>query len=474
MVARLRWPTLLVPVATFLSLFFGSPVLRSAAAQDAPPPGPLGYSDACERLRDAHESLKAADLLVRQRREEREAAKSYYWPTVKFGATAVQLNAPIELSVPVAGLFQSLPIQIPASMLPGPLGLEIQAERFVEANLSARMLLYTGGKAQAANRAAEIRITEAEQAARREAQSLATELVRRYYGVQVRERQRVVRQDALGLLDRLQEDARRLEQEGLIARTERLSAEVAHAEGERQLRAAESDADIAAVALASLLSQPTAGPVTSPLFIVRNVEPVEAFTRAVPAVHPAVAQVQSLEGLAEQAKKAQLGTFKPDVFLYANQIVGEAHLTELVPRGVYGVGVSWTLFDGPERRRKLAAAQLQVERAQAVRARAVRDLSTLVEVKYREMVKARDQYDTLGRALDLAQENIRVRTLAFREGLATTLEVVDAQVQLSRTRIERAAAAYQFDVALAELLEASGQSERFDEYRARGEEVREP
>ena len=145
-----------------------------------------------------------------------------------------------------------------------------------------------------------------------------------------------------------------------------------------------------------------------------------------------------------------------------------------MPRGVYGVGVSWTIFDGPERHRKLAAAQLQVQRAHELRARAVRDLSTLVEVKYREMTKARDQFDTLDRALELARENLRVRTLAFREGLATTLEVVDAQVQLSKTRTERVAAAYQFDVALAELLEAGGQSERFDEYRRRGEEVREP
>jgi outer membrane protein TolC len=90
------------------------------------------------------------------------------------------------------------------------------------------------------------------------------------------------------------------------------------------------------------------------------------------------------------------------------------------------------------------------------------------------MLKARDQFDTLARSIALAQENIRVRTLAFREGLATTLEVVDAEVQLSRARIERAAAAYQFDVALAEMLEASGQADRFDEYRQRGEEVREP
>ena len=474
MIARRTRPVPPPTITAFLLVALSLLAPERSAAQAAAPAVPLDYVEASGHLRDAHESLKAADLLVRQRREEREAAKGIYWPKVTFGATAVQLDAPIEMSVPVGGLFKALPIPIPPSAIPGPLGLELQAIRFAEANVSARLLLYTGGKAGAANRAAEDRITEAEMAARREAAALGTELARRYFGLQVRERQRAVRQEALGLLDRLQGDARKLEQEGLIAKTERLAAEVAHAEGERQLRAAESDIAIARVGLASLLSQPDTGPLTSPLFVVRDVEPVERFTATVETAHPAVAQVRALEAQAEQGVRAQRGAFKPDVFLFANQVVAQADLSDLVPRGIYGVGASWTIFDGPERHKKLAAAELQVQRAQALRARAVRDLAALVEVKYREMLKARDQFDTLGRSIELAEENIRVRTLAFREGLATTLEVVDAQVQLSKARIERAAAAYQFDVALAEMLEASGQAERFDEYRRRGEEVREP
>lgn len=66
-----------------------------------------------------------------------------------------------------------------------------------------------------------------------------------------------------------------------------------------------------------------------------------------------------------------------------------------------------------------------------------------------------------------------MRDVAFREGVGTMLELVSAQLQLSKVRIDRAQAAYQSVVALAELLEASGQAERFDEFR-RGAEVREP
>jgi hypothetical protein len=37
--------------------------------------------------------------------------------------------------------------------------------------------------------------------------------------------------------------------------------------------------------------------------------------------------------------------------------------------------------------------------------------------------------------------------------------------------VERAQAAYQFDVALAQLLEVSGQLQRFDDYRQRADKV---
>jgi hypothetical protein len=44
---------------------------------------------------------------------------------------------------------------------------------------------------------------------------------------------------------------------------------------------------------------------------------------------------------------------------------------------------------------------------------------------------------------------------------------VDAQLTLSGVHVKRLVAAFDFDIALAELLEASGQSEKFEDYRSR-------
>ena len=64
-----------------------------------------------------------------------------------------------------------------------------------------------------------------------------------------------------------------------------------------------------------------------------------------------------------------------------------------------------------------------------------------------------------------AREYVRVMEIAFKSGVATSINVVDAQLALSRVKIEKLNAAYRFDVALAELLEASGSSNQFEIYR---------
>jgi len=432
-------------------------------------PPPLSYADAARQLRDTHDGLRAADQLIRQRESERASTRDLRWPTVTFGATAVQMTEPVVQSMSLAPLGAIL--GLPASVHLPDLDLELQPSRFAMANVSARYLLYTGGKVAAAGRAADARIDEARAAADREASTLLTDLARKYYGLQVRQMARTVRVDAVGVLDRLRHDAQQLEAEGLIARAERLSADVAHADGERELRAATSDVGLAETALASLLSSDAVGPASSPLFVVRDIDSLDAFKAVTRDRHPALAQLRATERLAREGLAVEQAKHKPDVFLFGNQVLGEYHLSDLVPYGQYGVGAVWTLFEGPDRKRRAAAASQQVARVQALDARAQRDLATLVELKYREIEKARDQYDTLAGLEALADEHVRMRTMAFREGVGTMLEVVSAQLQLSKVRIDRAQAAYQSIVALAELLEASGQSDRFDEFRRRGAEV---
>ncbi len=61
------------------------------------------------------------------------------------------------------------------------------------------------------------------------------------------------------------------------------------------------------------------------------------------------------------------------------------------------------------------------------------------------------------KAVDDAQENVRVTDLLRKEGLATTTDVLDAQTYLFQTKASYYQALYDYQIAHYQLVKASGQ-----------------
>jgi outer membrane protein TolC len=431
----------------------------------------LTFAEALARMRASHESLQAVDKERAQREEERKAARSLYWPKVDASARYTRIDAPIEIDLnPIRDVVLTLHPQVPPSRIPSFVE-SVQDESFWRADVRATWPIYTGGKVTAANRAAEARVSDVEQQRRLTEEALSTDLVRRYFGLRLALSARDVRADVVKGLDQHLHDASRLEEEGLISRAEKLHAAVAQADADRQFKRAQQDVDIARAGLANILSLADAVDPASPLMIGAAVEPLERFQELALQLHPAFGRFAAQHKLAEQALKAERGRWLPDVYLFGMRELHEADLTILDPKWAVGVGANLALFDGFDRSHQMAAAKIQQQRVTDLEQRAKRDITTLVDKRYRELAKAREQFDALQTALELGQENLRVRSRAFDEGLATSLDVVDARLSLSRVELDRLAAAYDFDVALADLLEASGQSDRFEQLLATGKPV---
>ena len=85
---------------------------------------------------------------------------------------------------------------------------------------------------------------------------------------------------------------------------------------------------------------------------------------------------------------------------------------------------------------------------------AERDIPTLIEKNWRALENARIQYLSTASSVELARENIRLQTVAFQQGQVTSLEVVDARLNLAKVETQRAQTAYHYVMGLAQLLEA--------------------
>jgi len=182
--------------------------------------------------------------------------------------------------------------------------------------------------------------------------------------------------------------------------------------------------------------------------------------------HPGLARLDAQRGRAAEAVRAEKAAWLPTVAAFGMRELHTDDLTIVSPTWAVGVAATFTLFDGMERGHRVAAARSRQARVGLLEARARRDITTLVEQKYRTMTKAREEFASLDRTRELAAEMLRVRQRAFEEGMATSLEVVDAQLALQGVQLQRLAAAYAFDVALAELLEAAGDADQFEAHRS--------
>ena len=430
-------------------------------------PKDLTFPEAARRMRGAHGAIRAADAEVRAREDDVKAARGYRFPRVDLTASYLVLDRPIEIDL--GGINDVLHLINPALHLANPILVNQQT---FQLTLGASWALLAGGKVSAANDAAAARLEDARALRRLAEEGLLSELVKRYFGLRLALAARDVRAEVRRGVETHAGHARKMEAEGILSKAERLHAEVALSEADRQLKGAEQDVALARAALGSLLvaPDPAALRLSTPLFVVGDVSPLASFTEAAMARNPNLGRVAAQGKLASAGLSAAKGEWLPGVTVFGMREMYTPDLTFIFPRWVVGAAATFPVFDGMAREHRIASAKAQSDRVAEIDAQARRDVALLVEKSWRELEKAREQFDALAPAVVLAEESRRVRRRAFEEGLGTSLEVVDAELSVSRVKVERLKAALEADVARASLLEASGQADRFEAMRASARE----
>ena len=121
-----------------------------------------------------------------------------------------------------------------------------------------------------------------------------------------------------------------------------------------------------------------------------------------------------------------------------------------------GVQLTWSVFDGGRARAEHAAAQAH---AQAVAER-IRDFDALVAIDVRQRLldleSGRAALEAAGEGVTAAAEARRVVDERFRAGVATSTDVLDAQVALLEAELERTRLAAALRVGEARLLRVVG------------------
>ena len=447
-------------------LTFAALVLLAASvvqAQDEPAAVALTFEQAQQRLEQVSDALAAADANLRGKQDLSDASHRMRLPEVSLEARYMEFQK--TLALPLGSL---APVA-EAYGIDSPLRFGERDWR-LRPVVTAVLPLYTGGQIPAAQGAAAAAVREADAERTQQSQQLVSELVEAYFGLRLAEQAVAVRGEVRDGLERHLAHTGLLEREGFATRAQRLQATVARDASEREYRKAVNDRDAVAEALALMVR--SGGPVepATPLFVSSApVGALEEFTRAALDRHPQLAQLRALDAQAGEGVRAQQAALKPQVFLFGQYDLHRQDALLTDSDWAFGVGLKYTFLSGSDRPRRISAARAQQDQAQAALREAQNRIAIGVAQAWNALETARQQYLLLDSSIEHAHENLRLQELSFREGQSTSLDVIDARLGLGGALVERAQAAYEYDLALARLLELSGQSARFGDYVRRAD-----
>lgn len=438
----------------------------------------LSFDEALSMALGDNPSMQAAEHEEQAAKRERQAAIGLHFPVISVGGAYAYLGSDIALDVDLNGLKpgvqgtlgQLLPaldpqLQQAVGGLLGPLmgqnwnfGYTLQEQQLGFVGGSVTLPVFMGGKINAANRAARINERSVHEQTEQTRNALVSELVERYFGYALALQVVEVRRQVVDGVRRHLEDALALERNGMIASSERLYVEFKVAEAERELMNAQMQAATIKSALSSTLGTDDERLPATALFYVEQVEDLDYFRQTAAERNPLLNQVEYKRQLAQQNVRLQRSDFFPQIVAVGGGTFYNYQVSKMIPRWAVGVGVNFKIFDGLKREYKYSAARQTVKRVEALQEKAGKDISVLVESLYNSMMNCLNQISAIESSISFAEEYLKSKDAAFRAGMSSSTEMIDAELNLAKVRIERMQAAYNYDVALAKLLEAAGVS----------------
>ena len=437
---------------------------------------PVSFNDAWHTVVTQNDGLAADRASVEQAQYMQDAAKDLYFPKVTVGANYTRLDHDIKLSP--ADVFSSTSASntdigkvinniISNSQLNSALTSNISDRDVFTSSIRAIWPIFTGGRINAAQDIAQGKTDQAKYMLAMQQQAKFEDLSRFYFGVVLAKNVLQTRTEVATGLKHHYQDAVKLEQQGQIARVERLQAQAAYDKAKVEQQKSLRDLEIAQVALTQLLKQSTPAMPSTGLFINNSLPPMSAFVDKTLATYPGLHILDAKRKQAGGLIEVEQGKYYPEVYLYGDYNLHDSGslAAKMAPDWAVGVGVSVPLIDNSGRSGKLSAAHSMVTQVNHLQAQAQQDLTVLVEKTYREAKQALEEYNGLASSLALANENSLLREKAFGQGLSTSLDVVDAELFVASIKTQRLAAAYQYVACLTRLLAISGEMNTFKNYQ---------
>jgi len=422
----------------------------AAAAQTLPRvEGPLTMEEAVDLARQKNLRVKAADADARTMDSMRKEALAPFWPQLSAnGYFNDQRLAPNVFTS--AGNTMARNYQV------------FNADQTRDANFTAMYSLFAGGRDFYGYQAA-ARRAEAGREMRRGAEVDVAMQARLDYIASLREAENVrVTGELLRDVDERLRLTREMFDGGRVPRFYMLRDETERANVLQMDAMARSRAEQALIALKTTLGVDLSSPMTlaEPLQYLPATVSVEEGIRQAGDAHPDLRTTIKQREAVQAEVRAAYGNYFPQVsvsYMYDGVWSKNRSEASMTADG-YSVGVVVTLplFDGFQRENAVNTAKARLDRATQAEGLVRQQIAKEVNQAALMLAAADKSVQASRKGLEQAEEEFRVVKERFESGRGIQLEILDAQVSLTRARFNAVAALAEYNSAQAMWLRATG------------------
>lgn len=348
----------------------------------------------------------------------------------------------------------------PKNLFVGPIGgFPLRSRESEQFTLRAEQTLFSGGQTLAGLRAAGqgIRGSEEELTLRRE--DLLIDVARAYYAVL--EGQKIVdtdHRDVARLEAHLRTAQARL-RVGEVTRTVVLRAEAELAGARARRIRSEKDVSVARVRLAVLANLPEGFETVEPEPLPLPEGNLDDLRREALRLRGDVKRAEISERIARENVVIARSGFFPKLYLEGTYIRSEQDPATafLIDREYYGgFRATISFFEGGRTLAETREAMSKARSAGLERTLLEKNVSIEIQDAYESVNAAEAAVEELRRQVAYSQENLTLVTKQFEYGLATHIDVLDADVTLTRAEKDLAASTFERDIAVLTLRKRTG------------------
>lgn len=446
----------------------------------------LSIQEAISLIGSKSKSIIVADKELEWAKNERQRLNAFWYPQITATGAYVHMSNKVEVKESLSHFTdpaidaihaidpsEQIMSSVLANIGKASFSVPLLPQNTTSIDAIATLPVFTGGKRIYAGRIGKLMVDIADVNKKRVTADQLILVIETYYALRLGQKIVEVRKETYNALERHYQNALKLEANGLINKAERLYFQVNRDEAKRELSSATKDLTMVQNTFKTLVnieSLENILPVSS-LFINESLPDITHFKSLVAGSNYLVNGLQIQNEIQSNQLKIAQSAYLPNIEIFGKQTLYSNGIPKnLVPRTMIGVGFSWNIFDGLDREKKIKQARINSHILDVQKEKVIDDMTLAVDKFYNQTQIALDNVTALRTTIEMSKELVRSRQKAYTEGMATSIEIIDAELMLSKVRIAALLAYFQFDSGLINLLSVCGIPDTFYQYSLNGKD----